>query len=465
MNKRKFNFVNLTFTRKKAVEHNIKFGRFSDRNKTNDQLLLLNKVDKAFENKEYLKGTEYFFKFIQDSNNDNIQFEKFDEKIEFSFFQGSKTINGTVTNDKLYAYSKILKIKEDNDDLFEKLLNLNYSLNFSKFSLKNNIILVELYQQLSKSNSETLYYSLRELANTADKYDDYFELNFPNIETINKSHIIELEQNEFNAKTKLFHSLLEETFKQIKALNSAKFAGARTFVLMNSVFKILFLISPKGLLLEELKRIYNFYYSDNDKTEIEKNTHIINQLKRINNLTDAELKNSLYNVTFTFPEILHANNDKLIEFVANEIQKIYWYESNDYKNIAQTILEYIVGYSCFTFGSLPIINQLFMIFWKIMNKEFFDDLKIKKLPFEKDKISFFLISQRITSINSTASSIFPKFFFNIKHLNLDNKFEFAKSFMHEVINLDFSLSKKEIKEKEKKKEERKKRKKRKKDDK
>ncbi|MEA3451295.1 MAG: hypothetical protein U9Q83_05265 [Bacteroidota bacterium] len=451
MNKTDFSFVNLTFTRKKAVEHSIKFGRFSDRNKTNNQLLILNKVDKAFENKEFLEGAEYFFEFIHDTSTNNIQFERVDEKIEFSFFQGSKIIKGFATKDKLYAYSELIKLKEDYDELFEKLLNLNYNLKFSKFSLKDNKIIVELHQQMSKINSEMLYYSMRELANVADKYDDYFELNFSNIEIINKSHLSELEENEFNAKTKLFRSLLENTFKEIKTLSNAKFAGARTFILMNTLFKILFLISPEGLLLEELKRIYNFYYSNNNKTEVEKNAYILSQLKKISRLTDLELKNSLYHVTFTFPEILNTNSDKLIKFVSNEIQKMYWYESNEYKNVAQTILEYIVGHSCFTFGSLPIISQLFLIFWEIMNKEFFDDLKIKKLPFEKDKISYFLVSQRIASINTAASNIFPKFFFNIKHLNLDNRFEFAKSFMHEIIILDFSFSKEEINKKKKKK--------------
>ena len=438
MKKKPFNFVNLIFTRKKAEENKIRFGRFSDRNKTNEQLLALHQADKLFEEGNCIEGIIKFFEFLKDSKYGNIKYEETNKKVKFSFFQGSKKIKGYLCNGKIYAYSELIKLQKDNDELFKILLNMNYKMKFSKFSLDKGIIKIEQNQFTKKNSPESLYYSLREMAIIADRYDDYLEMKFEDAEIINKSHIVELEEREFEVKSKYFYDLLQTTFEQVDSLDTVKFAGARAFILMNSVFKILYLLSPEGILLENLKNIYDFYYTEDNKTQVEKTAFVYSRLNALKKLSIVELKHSLYYVLYTFPEVLPTESTEFINFVKDEIQKIFWYESNEYKNVAQAILEYIVGYSCFSFGTIPVVKELLSIFWQVMNKKFFDDLEIKDLPFEKDKISFFFLMQKVSSINSAASHIYPKFFFNIKHLNLDNRFEFAKSFIYEMINLNFS---------------------------
>jgi len=51
------------------------------------------------------------------------------------------------------------------------------------------------------------------------------------------------------------------------------------------------------------------------------------------------------------------------------------------------------------------------------------------------------ISQKINLLNSIYQKNYPKFIFNIKHLNLDNKYLFANTFLYDFINFDFSQKK------------------------
>lgn len=438
MSRKPFNFVNLLFMRKKYSEQNIRFGRFSGRNKTKEQLFAWQESEKYFEKNEYLIGMVNFLEFLKVEGFENIQYKTKKKRIEFSFFQGSKKIYGFVTKDEIYAYSDLTKFNRNNEMLYKLLLELNYNLKFAKFSINDDIIKIELNQSILKNTPESIYFSMRELALVADRYDDYLEENFEAVEIINRPNIINLEPKELGIKVKYFHKILNDTFIQLANVEASKFAGARSFVLMNAVYKILYLITPEGILLEKLKSIYEYYFADNNKTEIEKSSFVFSRLKALNNLSSEELEKSLYNVSYTFPEVLPSEPDEVLEFLKKEIRKIYWYESNEHKAVALAILEYIIGYTNFSFGIFPIMNELFIIFWQIMNREYFKELGIKETLFEKDKISYFFLAQKISKINSSAANIFPKFYFNSKHLNLDNYFEFAKSFVHELINIDFT---------------------------
>jgi hypothetical protein len=438
-NKSRLNFFNQIFKKKEQINKNIVFGRYSDRNKTIEQINFLKKAEELFSEKKYLEASELFFEFIKNDYEKNFNYYKKTNSIKFSFYQGSKKIHGQIDNKGLFAYSEIIKIQNENYQIYKILLELNYKLKFSKFTVENNIVKIILNLTIDEINTDLLYFALREIAIVADKYDDFFAIKFQHITPINNAHIIELDTNEFDTKIKYLKLWLKNAINRTKKLDPVKFAGARNFILLNFVYKTLYLIAPQGELLEKLTDIINYFHNSNDKTQVEKSAFILEKITEISLWNNIKFKNSLYYVTFTFPITLPNEPEKVINFAKNEIQKIYWYESNDYKDIANDILEYIIGYSSFHFGNIPLIDELFLLFFEITNKEYMQELGIKHLPFEKENISYFIIAKKIATINSIAKKSYPKFFFNIKHLNLQNRYEFAKSFIHEFVNLNFSI--------------------------
>ncbi len=439
MAKKNVSFFNQFFTKKRKEDLNINLGKYSDRNKTLKQLKYWSECIDLYDEKKYIESAEKFFLFVKSPKIENLSFIKKESKIVFEFYQGSKKINGFYTKKQIYVSSDIVKTKNNNAKLAKKLLNINYELKFCHFSAKKNTIICELNLITSHTNPITLYYALRELAISADRYDDIISIDFKEVTPVNISHIIPLKKNELLTKIKYFRSWSEELFDYLKSLEPAKFIGARAFMMMSYIFRIFYLLSPEGKMLEKIKNIYKKFYTGK-KLEIERNAEVFNEIKKLSNLTDEEIKDSLYFVYSTFPVVPPTQPIVLQEFVKKEIDKIHWYEDNNYKKTAIAVTDYIIGYAYYNFGNEAVIDELFQIYWEVINSDFFNDLNIPNVPVEKNRISYFVLNQRFNSINLAAKKEYPKFYFNLKHLNLSSKQEFAKSFIYEILNLNFKKS-------------------------
>jgi hypothetical protein len=436
--KKKFIFFNQKFSKKRGLESPIKFGAYTDRNKSVEQLQLLQEAENYFTTKNYFPAIEHFFMFLKDPKKENVKFDVQNNILNFTIHQGSKLIKGKVDNDVFFAQAEVIKVNNYDENLLDELLKLNYQLKFCKFSLENQTITLILSLRTSQLESVSLYYALREIAITADKYDDLLKNKYPNVEPVNVAHIKPLDEKEYEIKKKYLNLWIKQTLASIKKYDVIKFYTARSFLLLNLTFRIFYLLSPEGLLLEIIKEIYDIFYQNNTLSDLERNAKIIGIYEKILLWNENQYKDSFYSVMQTFPEVPPSNPETVRNFAKNEIEKIHWYEANNHKDIALSILEYIVGFATYSYGNIPVLDELFFIFRQVMHKDFFIELGLKQIPYDRNKISYYLVNQRITSINAIAKNSYHKFFFNTKHLNLDNTYEFAKSFIYELINQNFS---------------------------
>lgn len=441
MNTGVFKFFNQIFTKKKRNEPSIKFGKYSDRNKTVEQLQFWKNSLILFNDKKYFQALENFFKYIKDSEVDNLFFELKGDKIHFNFFQGSKQIFGTANNNIIIAYSEISKFSEPNENILKYILSTNHNLKFSKFIIdKTGILKIETLLKTSQCTPITLYSALREIAIIADKYDDLLANKFLNCEPINVGHIQQLPEEEIAVKIYYYHQWINETLELIKKYDAIKYAGARSFILLRLIYKLHFLLSPEGELLLEINKIHNIFNSSNNKTDFERNAKILRNIEKLANWSDSKIKKTLYFVYFTFPVVPPVEPKNIIDFAKDEINKTHWYSDNGHKEIATIITEYIVGYICFNFGSMPVIKEILDVFWQILHHEYYTKLNFKNIPITKGKIDYMLLNQIFNEINSLSQKNFRNFNFNIKHLNIANFDEFATSYIYEFINLDFTLT-------------------------
>lgn len=439
MSKNKIKFQKRLFFKNQLKESNLYFGRFSDRDKNDEQLMLLQEADDLYSKGQYIDSIEKFLMFITDKETENVVFER-GKELKFEIKQGSKKITGTTKGDVLRAYAGLLSFSEDNPELYRNLLEQNHNLKFTKFLIKNNTVYAEINLFVENCSNEVLYYALRELCIIADKFDDYLEIKFNNLIPINKSHIFEMPKQEFETKTIYIKKWITEALKQLAKLDSVEMSGAISFILLSTIYKIFYLVVPEGELNDILSEAENFFF-ESTKIASEKNKEIENVLRKILNWDDARFRKSLYKVVKTFPEKIPSKTTDTLNFIKQEIEKIYWYETNSHKNVAMAILDYIAGYIDYHFGNIPVINDLFLIYWQIMYKEYFYDLGVKKLPYERNYISYFLLNKNLWTINTAAVEIYPNFFFNIKHLDLTDRYHFAKSFFQEILNINFETIK------------------------
>ncbi|MBN2662182.1 MAG: hypothetical protein JXR68_00915, partial [Bacteroidales bacterium] len=428
MSKKNFNFFNQVFNKKNEEGPSIKLGKYSNRNKTLDQLNYWEDTYELYKKKEYLKAAEKFFMFIKDPVIKNVTYVNVDKKINFKFYQGSKQIIGYITPKILYAFSDVIIIHKDTHLIAEKLLKINYNLKFCKFSLEKNKVICEIFLHTANSNPTTLYYALREIAITTDRYDDVLMMHFTNLEHINNSHIIPLPEEELNIKTTYFKNWTTELLNNLDNYDAAKFVGARAFLMLSYLYKISYLLSPEGELLEKIKKTINIFYNNKSNIDIEKNAKVYNFIKEISEENIDNLKKSFYTVFSTFSLVPPTTHNEIIKFIKKEINKINWYEDNKHKEMSSALTDYIIGYCCYNFGNEPIIDELFKIYWKVMHSDFFNELKVKNVPVEKNRINYFVLNNSINTINWVAKKTYPKFNFNVKHLSIVNIHEFAKSF-------------------------------------
>lgn len=439
MHRNKIKFHKRSFFKNQLKEKNLSFGRFSDRDKSDEQLMYLQEADNLYSKAEYIDAIEKILMFISDEKTQNVAFEK-GKELKFEIKQGSKKITGITKAGILKAYAELLSFSEDNIDLYLNLLEQNHNLKFTKFLIKKNTVYAEINLFVENCSNEVLYYALRELCIIADKFDDYLEIKFKNLTPLNKSHILEMPDKEFETKTSYIKKWITDGLKESEKVDNVSMSGAKSFILLSSIYKIFYLVVPEGELNDILSEVEKFFF-ESTKTPVEKNKRIEEILREISNWDKLRFRKSLYKVAKTFPEKMPSKTTDTLNFIKQEIEKIYWYETNGYIKISMSILDYIAGYIDYNFGNIPILNDMFLIYWEIMYKQYFYDLGIKKLPYERNYISYFLLNKSLWTINASAAETYPDFFFNIKHLDLTDNYRFAKSFFQEILNTNFKISK------------------------
>ncbi len=434
-------FFNQIFSKRYLQKTKFRLGKYTDRNKTIEQLQFWKNSAISFKEKKYFEALDYFFKYIKDPQKENVEFEFKDDYIYFKIYQGSKHITGKANNKEIHAHSDVVKYQDLDENILKLILKVNHSLKFCKFYIDENQKVIKLFLELKTPNLNpvSLYTSLREISITADYYDDFLTDNFSFLKPINNKNIEELSEEEKNVKLKYFKIWTKETLDIIEKFDAIKNASARSFVILSYIYKIYYLLSPEGWLLNELNKMLRLYYSSENKSDIERNASIIRNLEFFVSTDDKIILDSFYFALATFPVAAPVEPNVVVEFVKNEINKIHWYcQNKSIDNIPIKIAEYIIGYCLYYFGMYPFIIELFDIFWLTLQSDYFGELNYKNLIYEKKHFNYTLLSQILNKINNSNQNTFPHLNFSVKHLNLDDLTEFAISFIYEFINCDFS---------------------------
>ena len=427
----------------------IRFGRFSDSFKPKEKVDAWKETEKLFEEKKFLDSYNALFRYIRDDNLENVKtfplkrdFENStgeNSGIKFELVQGSKIVKGFADNKKVTAESHIVEFEKLSVAVMRRLMEMNFSLFYTRFALKDNLICIKFDSSTADGSPRKLYYALKELATRADKQDDLLIDDFSTLKPTETAPAETLPESEKEIKYKYFVKWINDTLKRVSELKEDSFAGGISYLLLNLLYKIDYLIVPEGTLTNELEKISFGYFTKDNKPFEEKNRNMKEAFQKLAVMPKEKVVEDFYRVKSTFGIANPAAHQAVIDVFNSNLQNVKWYLDNKYEDIAYAIYEYTGGHCLFTYGLVKPTVQLFHLIYNILEQDYFNELGFEERLYfqEEKKFNETLIKDRVKKIIEEGKGQFPQLDFKTDNLKFDTMAALLRTYFTEMHNLNF----------------------------
>ena len=418
----------------------VRFGRFSDVYRTTEQNEAFDQAIKAHKKGDYLNTYRQFLAFLHHPKEENVTVKEKSNRLDFEIFQGSRKITGFATPEKFYASSKIAQAKELNPSFMRRLLEQNFDLKYSRFSLSPDNEIVILFESASLDGSPyKLYPGLKEMAVFADKNDDLLIDEFEQLRHTDQAPIIKLPDEIANAKYEFITTEIREALDRMDKgdPDPGKYPVGYSFLLLSTAYKLDYLTKPEGYLMERLENIHRIAFRQDGFGPARKNEEIRKEFEKLLKRPKEKYLRELYEVHSTFGITGPIEHNKLALVIDQELPHMNWYLENGYPEIALSIPEYIVSHCLFYYTIPPPDKALFHLLLNVIEADYFKSIGIPALRNggEPDKKG---IRNAIGFVEENFEEQYPNLKIDHSVLNYDSLPQFAKSFLTMVKNLNIS---------------------------
>jgi hypothetical protein len=437
-----WDFITRTKREKKTVEPDIRFGRYTDSYKSKKQYEFWDKALKEYENDNYTEAYAAFFQYLRDDKEDNVRWINENGGIQFEILQGSKRVSGFADARHVKAEARIAHAQELSVAFMRRLMEANYSLDYSRYALDDDNNLVIKFETSALDGSPyKLYYALKEVAINADKLDDLLLDEF-------QSHLIPIDMGskkdipfeEKEAKYAFIKKEIQNVINTIDSgnLNADKYPSGISYLLLSLVYKLDFLTAPEGFFMETIERINRSYFDNDGRTLIQKNVGIKKDLEKVL-LRDKDLIfKELYATSSSFGILTPKGHDTLMSLIDGELPNMDWYEENKHTQVAIAVPGYIVGNALFNYALPKPDRELLALFYQILESDYFISL-----GFEPPYLNTTTNSFNIKSIKSAIRQIveahkekYPLLSPDLNILDFSSPCRFARTYLVLLRNLD-----------------------------
>lgn len=430
----------LNFFQTTQTQHHT-FGRGINATIASDEEELFIKSYEAFELNDILNAYEYFFKSLinydGETSNENITYEKSDEKLDFCIYQGSVRVTGTITQEHLYAEAIIVKKEDANVALKRYILERNYQLTYAYYFSDEEYIKIKLYHDNKTMSPQKIFFPLREIALNADFDKEHIKHEFEAIELQDVSHIKPLEEKELKVKYNFLQKWIEEVETKVLTLPSNDNASMQAFLYLNLLFKIDYLLVPKYAIYQKLSKVILEYFSQEQTTIEAKNEELQRYAQKLKNTSFEDFAKNFYDAKYTFNPTEKSSFEDVINFINESLVKIRWYKNNRYAQVIPTIYRYIAFYILYNYGLAPVVKELLHLLVEIQNVSYFQALEYKALYDEKNQtFSKRTITARIDEIIENHASKYKDLVTFSNELNFHSMNEFSNSFYQQLQTLN-----------------------------
>ncbi len=422
-------------------EPTVSFGRYSDSFKAPVKYDYWDIAIKEFGRANYRLAFTSFLDYLKDDDQHNVKYTEVGDEVEFQIYQGSKRLEGVWTAEGLFVEAKIAKTNGFHVGFLRRLIEENYLLKYCKYALDEEHNVTIIYcSRASEASPYKLYYGFKELAIHADKLDDILVDEFDELTMINTGHVKELSENEKKIKHTFITDKIESVFELIDStkLDLGQYPSAESYLLLSATYILDYLISPEGFMLEKFETIHNHFYHSKQTTGVKTNMLIKKELKEIADRSYEQNEQELYVGISSFGVTSPVSSEQLFSFIESELKQLDWYIKHQHYDVAQAILDFIIGYCLFNYGLSRPISQLFHLYLRVRESKFFVDLDFQPLVKENGELDDFLIKEHFKKIESENTRIYKFLRINTAELSTKSLFPFCQSLVHAVLNLNLN---------------------------
>ncbi|MBZ4189203.1 YbjN domain-containing protein [Niabella beijingensis] len=426
-----------------AAEGNpsIDFGRYSDNNKVSSKVRRWKEADNLFKEKNYAASVDAFFDYLKDDTVQNVRYARNGDTATFELFQGSKIIRGEIRENRLSADVKLALMAEPSVPVMRRLLEMNFGLYYSRFALSNNELCMRFDTDLSTANPNKLYYGLKELATKSDKQDDLLIEDFSHLEAVDQDHISALSESEKQVKCDFLLSWIDETLEKIAAVDADKFSGGISYLLLSLVYRIDFLITPEGQLLNLLEKIGAIYFKKDERSIVDKNRDMIEAFRELRAKPKDEIFRNLFRSKYTFSIVTPQVHKVLADAIHEANENMLWYRDNGYEYFANKLMEYGLSYCQYSYSLPRPITLLFRLFMQVNYPAFFKALGYKEDLYDTATGRFKeeAIARYIRAVEVQWKERYPYMSFKTEQLNYTGLLAFNHSFTTQIEKLNMDV--------------------------
>jgi len=415
----------------------ITFGRYSDSFKPKNKVEAWNECEKLFEEKKFTESYLSFFNYIKDDKQDNVSFTQEDGRIKFELMQGSKVVKGEIDDKRITAESEVAAFDKLSLAVMRRILEMNFQLYYTRFALKDNLICIKFDSSIEDGLPRKLYYALKELATRADKQDDLLLDDFTVLKPITSPYVEPIPEAEKEVKYKYFTKWLGGTLKRVSELKEDSMSGGISYLLLNTLYKIDFLISPEGTLMNEIEKISWEYFAKDGKPFQEKNRQMKESLQKLLDTPKDKIVEDFYRVKSTFGIANPAGHQAVQDAFNNNLGNVKWYLDNKYEDIGYAIYEYTAGYCMFSYGLAKPTVRLFQLVYNILEQDYFTELAAGEKLYADQKFDEVKIKEMIDAIIKEGQEQFPQLAFKTEELKFSSLADFLKSYFMEMHGLNY----------------------------
>ena len=422
----------------------IPFGRFSDAYKSDAQQQAFDRSLEAFEQGEHLAAYHDFFTFLKDEEAKvpNISWQESNGEIRFEMWQGSQHITGFANAEKVKAVSKVAYAVDLNVGFMRRLMEVNFNLKFSRFALDNDNNLCIVFDTNTVDGSPLkILQALRELAIHADKQDDLLLSEFAVLSPAVERNHAEIPNEEKEAKYAYICRSIEAAFQEIdKGRPDANaYPGSYAYLLLALAFRLDYLVTPEGVMMDLLEKVYAAYFTKNNLTPQVKLHQMRRELQILHDRPKAELFKEMYRTRSTFganPAVPHGT---IASFIAGELPNMEWPLQQGHDLLAMAVPQYIVGFTLFHQAPPKPDLEFLHLFLQITEGAFFRELGFQiSFTDAEGRLQKVEILKEIKQITERNRALYTRLRPDITRLDFASQTLFAKSYLMMLKDLDLT---------------------------
>ena len=403
-----------------------------------EQSQLLADSGMLYNDGDYKDGYLSFLKFLKMASGEAVELDvpEGSDVFTFKIRHGSKEIVGSVNGDEVTAECVVATCVKPDVALMRYLLAQNSDMLYSKFGLSGeNVVLCQRcpVKDMSVSSFQDM---LSEISITANSAGEHTEAEFPELAVCRHSNVMELSRQEVDTKVTFLKAWINDTFRLVE---TTEVENLKSYIILGTVFKILYLISPEGALLSIVKGILDIYseYAPEANNNIEINYRMLSVMEDIVAMPNHELAKSMYRTYSVFPELNYRSFMELTDSISSLLKLPAQCVEIRRPDLAKVMCEYIVGGQSSRFGLHPLAYDLFLVFWRAMESEFFYGLGFRNMLYNETSgtLAVERIVTEIDGVVSQYATSYPGLAFDTSNLSYGSLDSFACSFLVEIKNI------------------------------